>query len=156
MSHGKVCCNCNRCIRSIDDKYNIIICRCDVHDMYLSYASVMGGCCKHWAKKQEGEEIGGRMMIENITQENFGTLAICAIRYCHGRQTYMPDLVRNIIAPHLPDVSDKDLTVMIEDCEFQERMHLYGDERIDKPGWIRWKELLIAEKNRRANGEAVR
>ena len=91
-------------------------------------------------------------MIKNITQENFGTLAICAIRYCHGRRMeVMPDLVRNIIAPHLPDVSDKDLTVMIEDCEFQEIMHLYGDERIDKPGWIRWKELLIAEKNRRAS-----
>ena len=90
-------------------------------------------------------------MVKNITPKDFGTLAICAIRYCHGRQTYMPELVRDIIAPHLPDVSDKDLTVMIEDCDFQERMHLYGDERIDKPGWIRWKELLIAEKGRRAS-----
>ena len=89
-------------------------------------------------------------MIKNITKENFGTLAICAIRYCHGRQTYMPDLVRGIVAPHLPDLSDKDLGVMIEDCNFQERFHMYGDKRIDKPGWIRWKELLIAEKNRRA------
>ena len=50
-------------------------------------------------------------MIKNITQENFGTLAICAIRYCHGRQTYMPELVRGIVAPHLPDVSDKALTI---------------------------------------------
>ena len=92
-------------------------------------------------------------MIKNITQEDFGTLAICAIRYCHGRQTYMPSLVRDIIAPHLPDLSDKDLMVMIEDCEFQERMNLYGDVRIDKPGWKRWRELLIAEKKRRANDE---
>lgn len=92
-------------------------------------------------------------MVKNITQKDFGTLAICAIRYCHGRQTYMPDLVRGIVAPHLPEVSDNDLTVMIEDCEFQERMHLYGDERIDKPGWIRWKELLIAEKDRRAKDD---
>ena len=91
-------------------------------------------------------------MIKNITQEDFGTLAICAIRYCQGRQTYMPDLVRGIVAPHSPDMSDRDLDVMLEDCEFQERMKLYGDERIDKPGWIRWKELLMAEKKRR--GEA--
>ena len=90
-------------------------------------------------------------MIKNITQEDFGTLAICAIRYCHGRQTYMPSLVHNIIVPHLPDLSDKDLMVMIEDCEFQERMNLYGDVRIDKPGWERWRELLIAEKKRRAS-----
>ena len=88
-------------------------------------------------------------MIRNITQEDFGTLAICAIRYCQGRQTYMPDLVRGIIAPHLPDLSDKDLGVMIEDCEYQERKKLYGDERIDKPAWLRWKDILLAEKRRR-------
>lgn len=91
-------------------------------------------------------------MIKNITQEHFGTLAICAIRYCQGRQTYMPDLVRSIIAPHLPDLSDNDLGVMIEDCEFQERMDLYGDKRIDMPGWIRWRELLEAERQRRSKG----
>ena len=89
------------------------------------------------------------MKIKNITQENFGTLAICAIRYCQGRQSYMPDLVRKIVIPHLPDISDKDLGVMIEDCESQEKLNLYGDERIDKPGWLWWKELLLAEKERR-------
>jgi hypothetical protein len=31
-----------------------------------------------------------------LDQENFGTLAICAIRYCQGRQTYMPSLVQGI------------------------------------------------------------
>lgn len=95
--------------------------------------------------------MGMRLMkIKNITQENFGTLAICAIRYCQGRQSYMPDLVRKIIIPRLPDISDKDLRVMIEDCDFQEKMNLYGDERIDKPGWLHWKELLLAEKERRS------
>lgn len=92
-------------------------------------------------------------MINNITQEDFGTLAICAIRYCQGRQTYMPELVREIVAPHLPDLSDKDLGVMIEDCDFQERCKLYGDERIDKPGWLQWKELLLAEKQRREGAQ---
>ena len=86
----------------------------------------------------------------NISQEDFATLAICAIRYCHGRQTYMPDLVRSIIRPHLKELSDKDLGVMIEDCEFQARMKLYGDERIDKPGWLKWAEELRVEKERRA------
>ena len=90
------------------------------------------------------------MKVRNISQEDFGTLAICAIRYCQGRQTYMPDLVREIVAPHLPDISDKDLDVMIDDCDFQETMKLYWDKCIDKPGWIRWKEILLAEKKRRA------
>ena len=84
-----------------------------------------------------------------ISQEDFATLAICAIRYCHGRQTYMPKLVRSIVRPHLQELSDKDLAVLIDDCDFQERMHLYGDERIDKPGWLKWKEELRAEKERR-------
>ena len=89
-------------------------------------------------------------MIRGINQEDFGTLCICAVRYCHGRQTYMPKLVREIVAPHLSYLSDKDLAVMIDDCGYQERMQLYGDEHIDKPGWIRWKEILLAEKKRRA------
>lgn len=88
-------------------------------------------------------------MIKGLDQEDFGTLAICAIRYCRGRQTYMPDFVRSIIRPHLTDLSDKDLGVMIDDCRHQEEMSLYGDNRIDKPGWLRWKELLLAEKRRR-------
>lgn len=87
-----------------------------------------------------------------LEQENFGTLAICAIRYCQGRQTYMPSLVRDILKPHLKKLSDKDLNVMLDDCEFQERTNTYGDETIDKPGWLTWKEMLLAEKERRERG----
>lgn len=92
-----------------------------------------------------------RMKI-NISQNDFGTLCICAIRYCHGRQTYMPSLVLGICKPHLKELSDKTLGVMIEDCDFQERTHLYGDERIDKPDWMRWRDALLAEKKRREDG----
>ncbi len=86
------------------------------------------------------------------TQDDYGTLAICAIRYCHGRQTYMPSLVMGILEPHLSELSDRDLVVMIEDCDFQERANLYGDECIDKPGWIAWKNRLLKEKRRREDG----
>ena len=88
------------------------------------------------------------MKIE-ISEEDFGTLCICAIRYCHGRKTYMPGLVQEICAGHLKELSDKDISVMLEDCEFQKKMELYGDERIDKPGWLKWKEILLKEKERR-------
>ena len=87
--------------------------------------------------------------MSKLTNDDFGTLAICAIRYCHGRQTYMPDLVRGIVRQHLTELNDNDLQVMIDDCDFQERMHLYGDERIDKPDWLKWKTELVAEKKRR-------
>lgn len=84
-----------------------------------------------------------------LNAEHFATLAICAIRYCHGRQTYMPGLVQDIVKGHLKDLEDTDIRVMIEDCEFQERMNLYGDERIDKPGWMKWKQILMEEYKRR-------
>lgn len=84
-----------------------------------------------------------------LNEEDFGTLAICAIRYCQGRQTYMPDMVRKIIRGYLAEVEDRDLDVMIDDCEFQERMNLYGDEKIDKPDWLKWRDELLAERKRR-------
>lgn len=88
-------------------------------------------------------------MIKGISQEDFGKLCICAIRYCHGRETYMPSLVQEICGNHLKDISDKDLRIMLDDCHFQDSMNLYGDERIDKPGWLRWREKLLKELERR-------
>ena len=87
-----------------------------------------------------------------LDQDDFGTLCICAIRYCHGRQSYMPDLVRLIVRPHLKELSDKDLDVMIADCSFQRIFNLYGDPVIDKPGWIGWEQELLKERERR-NGQ---
>lgn len=90
-----------------------------------------------------------------LTQDDFGTLCICAVRYCHGRRTYMPSLVREIITPHLAELSDKDIAVMIEDCAFQRRFDLYGDENIDKKGWLDWEQMLIQEQKRRNNVSEV-
>ena len=87
-----------------------------------------------------------------IDEASFGTLAICAIRYCQGRQTYMPSLVQGIVMGHLKELSDKDLQIMLNDCEDQEKYNLYGDEVIDKPGWLKWKEDLLKEKERRNEG----
>lgn len=87
-----------------------------------------------------------------IDNEDFGILAVCAIRYCQGRQTYMPSLVRGIIRGHIAEVSDKDLQVMINDCESQA---LWGDcgSDYDKQGWLEWKDFLVNEQKRRANNE---
>ena len=87
--------------------------------------------------------------IKDIEADNFGLLCICAIRYCQGRETYMPDMVRKRVRPYLPKLSDRDIGVMLADCEFQEDMNLYGDERIDKPGWLEWRDAIKAEADRR-------
>ena len=84
-----------------------------------------------------------------INDEDFGTLAVCAIRYCQGRETYMPGLVRGILLPYLKEISDHDLQVMINDCDYQERFNLYGNESIDKPGWLEWRTTLLDEQQRR-------
>ena len=91
-------------------------------------------------------------MIE-IDQEDFGTLCICAIRYCQGRQTYMPHLVQRICRGHLKELSDKDIGVMLQDCEFQRTTQLYGDPRIDMPGWLQWEEDVMREQKRRESDE---
>ena len=89
----------------------------------------------------------------DILRGDFGTLCICAIRYCHGRKTYMPSLVRDIVRPYLGKFSDKDISVMIDDCDFQKTMNLYGDEKIDKPGWLMWQSELLEERKRREGEE---
>lgn len=85
----------------------------------------------------------------DIGQREFGTLCICALRYCHGRKTYMPSLVQQIVGGHLREISRSDLQVMLDDCDFQRRMCLYGDEKIDKPDWLRWEQKVKNEIERR-------
>lgn len=85
----------------------------------------------------------------NVTEKDFATLCICAVRYCHGRQSYMPSLVIRIVEQNLQKISTNDLLVMLKDCEFQKEKDLYGDPFIDKPGWMIWKSRLEEEISKR-------
>lgn len=89
----------------------------------------------------------------DIGQREFATLCICALRYCHGRKTYMPSLVQRIVGGHLKEISRSDLQVMLDDCDFQRRMNLYGNEKIDKPDWLRWEQKVKNEIERRKGNE---
>lgn len=84
-----------------------------------------------------------------LDNEDFGTLVVCAIRYCRGRQTYMPSLVRGIVKGHISDISNKDLQVLINDCEYT----LKREDEIDPKGWAEWKDMLIAEQEGRKKNE---
>ena len=55
MNEEKVCCNCAHCIRSRNEKYDMIVCQCEVYNRYLTYAEVMGEACPQWSNEQEGE-----------------------------------------------------------------------------------------------------
>lgn len=67
--------------------------------------------------------------------EDFCTILICAIRYCLGRQTYMPFLVIEFIRPLLPHLDNKTLSIIENDIKNAES---YGNEKIDKAIWVRF------------------
>lgn len=72
--------------------------------------------------------------VIDISNEDFGTLCICALRYCHGRRTYMPSLVQEIVSDHFTDLNKKALTVIADDERFQKDMEMWGDN-CDKVDW---------------------
>lgn len=81
----------------------------------------------------------------DIEQQDFGTLCICALRYCHGRRTYMPSLVQRIVGSHMDELSDKDIKVMYGDCRFM----TLGDYGLDKGDWLKWEHRVRDELKRR-------
>ena len=90
----------------------------------------------------------------DIEQRDFATLCICAVRYCHGRKTYMPSLVMEIVGKHLAELIDRDIKVMYDDCRFMIPSD-YGDEVIDKPDWLLWEKKLRKEIERRDGEECT-
>lgn len=89
------------------------------------------------------------------TDEDFGTICVCAVRYCFGRQTYMPSLVQDFARRNFKYLKDNQLKVMVDDINFAERINQLGDERIDKPGWLKFREKINSElKSRKAEQNA--
>ena len=77
----------------------------------------------------------------DISQEDFGTLCVCALRYCHGRRTYMPSLVQEIVQKHFDDLSDEGLECIRADSGFQAGLDLWGDD-CDKLDWLNFYEAI--------------
>lgn len=70
-----------------------------------------------------------------VGDENFGALCICAIRYCIGRQSYMPGLIQDYLRPLLSSIDTNSLKVIRRDIKGAENL---GNEKIDKPGWMKF------------------
>lgn len=64
----------------------------------------------------------------------------------------MPGLVQEIVGEHLHKLSDKDIKVMVDDCQFQRDMELYGDE-CDKIDWLKWEQKVKTEMESRGEDE---
>lgn len=78
--------------------------------------------------------------------EDFESILVCAERYACGRQTYMPSLVIDYITPLLPRLGTRTLAVFERDIA---GANGYGDEKIDKPCWMRFLSDVRAELERR-------
>lgn len=86
---------------------------------------------------------------------DIGTIAICAVRYAIGRQTYMPGIVQGFVRRH-PDIVDGRVKeVLLRDLDEADKIREYkrddgtvmrldgfGDTKIDRPGWERFREWL--------------
>ena len=81
---------------------------------------------------------------------NFGAVLICAVRYCIGRQTYMPELVINFTRPLLSKLDDTTLYVMARDIAEADDL---GDAEIDAPMWTEFLAEIEQERKRRKNDE---
>ena len=81
--------------------------------------------------------------------EDFGTILTCAVRYACGRQTYMPSIVIGFIRPLISEIDDNALCCMERDIRDAERFGGYGDEKIDKPDWMRFLAELQSEIDKR-------
>lgn len=79
---------------------------------------------------------------------DLGTLCICSLRYCIGKQSYIPDTVQRICLQYLEKLSGDDIDIMLHDCMMVDRYYLYGDG-LNKKGWTKLRNALVAEKERR-------
>ena len=83
------------------------------------------------------------------SDDEFGTILNCAVRYACGRRTYMPRLVIDFIAPLLPSLSSKALWCFDQDLTNAKHECGYGDPKIDEPAWLDFHAKVRAERTRR-------
>ena len=78
--------------------------------------------------------------------KNFETILLCAVRYAIGRKSYIPSLVIDYITPLLPYLSNNTLRLIANEItEYEAYEGGLGDEKIDKPYWIDFLQMIEIE-----------
>ena len=93
--------------------------------------------------------------MKKMYDKDIGMIAICAVRYALGRQTYMPGIVQEFVMRHPEIVDERVRSVMLEDIRSADKVTEYalpsgeklmidhlGDTKIDRPGWIKFRDWL--------------
>ena len=89
-----------------------------------------------------------RRIIIEAEDDFFGAVLNCAVRYCIGRQSYMPGLVIDKITPWLPLLSEKTLWCFERDIK---EADILGDQDVDAPRWRKFQSDVQKEIERRKN-----
>lgn len=87
-------------------------------------------------RKLAGEPKDEDKIYIDASDDEFGLMLNCAVRYAMGRETYMPHAVMDFITPLLPKLTVKTLACMNRDLDQPELFGGLGHEKIDAPRWI--------------------
>lgn len=74
-----------------------------------------------------------------------GAIAICALRYCVGRRTYMPSLVIDWVKRHWNSFSAKDKAVMLKDLNYEINSGRNLGDSCDIKTWHDFKRWMYEE-----------
>lgn len=96
------------------------------------------------------KETKKKQIIIEADDDFFGAVLNCAVRYCIGRQSYMPGLVIDNITPWLPILSMKTLWCFERDIHDADSL---GDPDIDVQMWRKFQRDVKNEIERRKKDE---
>lgn len=107
---------------------------------------------KYQAIRKLAGEAEDKIFID-VSDDEFGLMMNCAVRYSMGRETYMPSSVINFITPLLSQLTTKTLVCMDRDLDEPQIFGGLGHETIDAPKWREFHANIKAELERRGEKE---
>lgn len=84
----------------------------------------------------------------NPSDDDFGLVLNCAVRYALGRRTYMPSAIVSFINPMLPMINDRTLHCLDQDIADAKYEGGYGDE-CDEKVWLQFHDAVKTERMKR-------
>lgn len=84
-------------------------------------------------------------MIIDVSNDDFGVILNCAVRYAVGRTAYIPHAVIDYIKPMLQNISDKTLLCMVHNIKSTKN---YRNKSIE-PEWLDFLNEIQKERQRR-------
>ena len=74
---------------------------------------------------------------------------MCRSLLLRQKDIYAKSCTRLRLCRNFKYLNDNELKVMADDIKFAEQINWLGDERIDKPGWLRFRERINSELEKR-------